>query len=208
MFYSHNQIGSAKMMVDALLYPQRPPELEQYLADQFRHVDQYVTPASQSFFQQAQQLYTEANRPEVEQFMHEMRMDHFGVQSIQYIVVLNTADDFQQAGPTQQRWLMACPELRVLAEGNRINAWADTYSDVSFSVRGRLHEEWRMLNDGVVEFPEKGPETWENYPDELAPSDRPLTLMEKVTTFNNWARLQSLIQLGKDDPTDPCSGSL
>lgn len=61
-----------------------------------------------------------------------------------------SVSDFQTAGPTMQRWVMACKEVREAYRKQRIEGYRDSYVDASPGLVGDLHVDYRMVTDGLI----------------------------------------------------------
>ena len=119
---------------------------------------------------------------------------------------LSNIEDFQNATPLMQRYMMADPWARKLYHAGRIEGYAGSYVDPYPGVRGVEDYNYRRVMDGRVQMlpvSEEDPEgsffidTW--YGD-LQEGDRDLTLDEQDKILSSWRQARFLVQTGLDDP--------
>lgn len=106
----------------------------------------------------------------------------------------------QQADLFNQRFIMACPEIRAMYHANQCNGFSDTYVDASPNDIGFGHYDYRRATDQLMIMSDDG---WESttYFDDLQPGDRHLVLGEKEDIQLTWEAARYFIKHAKKDPT-------
>jgi hypothetical protein len=125
------------------------------------------------------------------------------------IYMLETLDDFQTATPAMQRWVMANPLARKLAQEQLIYGYAKTYHDIDPDGIGETHYDYRRAVDGLVKLYAKDNEddySHTEYLDSLLEEDRELTLDEKVDIRRTWENLEYFLNYTDQDPTNIYGG--
>jgi len=127
---------------------------------------------------------------------------------------LTTIEDFQNANPLMQRFLMADPWARKMYHAGRIEGYAGSYVDPYPGVRGVEDYNYRRVMDGrvqMIEPSEEDPEgsfVIETYYGDLQEGDRDLTLVEQNMILSSWRQARFLVQTGLDDPYSSTGGKL
>jgi len=210
MLYMGNQVGSAEMRVNALLYGPTTEAMSAYMRNQFNHALPAMDHVAQAHYERARSLYTEANRQEVVDFMAQYanQHHHVAVTPVQYVARLTELAEFQDASPYMQRWIMADTAIRQQAMDGQRYGYFETYYDMEPGLVGQEHYDWRQVNDGMVHVPAEGPATWSFYPDELLGSDEKLSPAQQHAILDTQENARMLMALLDQDPTDPVGNVL
>jgi len=117
---------------------------------------------------------------------------------------------FQQAGPEQQRWLMANPRVQKLFEKDMINGWGKKFTNYFEGRYGEENEDYQAVMDGIVTFNEEGGAVATQYLTIRDGDNRgPLNFSDQcIVRTSMWANFESFLDDGLDDPSDPDNGSL
>lgn len=117
---------------------------------------------------------------------------------------------FQQAGPEQQRWLMANPRAQRLAEKDMMNGWRDSFVNYFEGRYGEDNPDYQSVMDGMVVFNEEGGAVATQYLTNRDDDNRgPLRFAEQTLVKDSmWANFNAYLDAGMDDPSDANNGSL
>lgn len=117
---------------------------------------------------------------------------------------------FQQAGPEQQRWLMANPRAQRLAEKDMMNGWRDSFVNYFEGRYGEDNPDYQSVMDGMVVFNEEGGAVATQYLTNRDDDNRgPLRFAEQTLVKDSmWANFNAYLDAGLDDPSDANNGSL
>jgi hypothetical protein len=117
------------------------------------------------------------------------------------IHLLHTLDEFRNANPTMQKWIMAEPVVREMWKDSLLTGYGDSYVDKHPNVVGRDHPDYRRVMDGMSYIDNDGRLTNTSYL-EAVDADDILNLSEKLIVLSNWKKAKELA-LGDYDITDP-----
>lgn len=117
---------------------------------------------------------------------------------------------FQQAGPVQQRWLMANPRAQRLYEKDMMNGWRKSFINYFEGRYGEDNEDYQAVMDGIYVFNEDGGAVNTQYLTIRDDDNRgPLRFSEQTLIKDvMWANFNTFLDEGLDDPSDPENGSL
>jgi len=117
---------------------------------------------------------------------------------------------FQQAGPEQQRWLMANPRAKRLYERDMMNGWRDSYINTNPGRFGDDDPDYQQVMQGLHQFDENGNAHFVQYLHLYDEDGRTELTFGKQTTIRDslWANFESFLDEGLDDPSDEHNGSL
>jgi hypothetical protein len=117
---------------------------------------------------------------------------------------------FQQAGPEQQRWLMANPRAQKLLEKDMMNGWRDNFVNYFQGRHGEDNPDYQAVMDGMVVFNEEGGAVSTQFLTIRDSDNRgPLRFAEQTLVKDSmWANFNAFLDEGLDDPSDPNNGSL
>ena len=115
--------------------------------------------------------------------------------------------ELQTADPFNQRFIMACPEVRELYHSQQCNGYHGTYFDAQPGAIGFQHYDYRRATDELVIFTK---DSWEatTYYEDLHPDDRNLLLPEKTDIQLMWESARYFVKRGKNDLTSPTDDPL
>ncbi|QTH80349.1 hypothetical protein PA10_00149 [Pseudomonas phage pPa_SNUABM_DT01] len=117
---------------------------------------------------------------------------------------------FQQAGPVQQRWLMANPRAQKLFEADMMYGWRDTFVNHHKGRYGEENPDYRAVMDGLVVFNEEGGAVCTQFLTDRDADNRGVLNFSDQTLVHGsmWANFGAFLDEGLDDPGDPNNGSL
>lgn len=196
-------IDGDAMSFRAAAYGRPREETVRFLQQQFDHPSPVLASASQSFFERASHLfeenYGETAMARIEAVRRSMR--HTWDEDV--IRPLVTVEDFQQAKPQMQRWVMANPFVRKLYKEGRVFGYGDQYIDHKSQGIGKDHYDYRLATNGLAVFNDEN--GWEatTYGDELLPGDTQPTFLEQVDIFQTWCEAEYHLLAGTRDITSP-----
>lgn len=126
------------------------------------------------------------------------------------VIELYDVNSIQHASTTMQRWIMACPDIRIAYHQNMIDGYSDTYEDRAPGVVGTDHYEYRCVTNGItMEHPDSDGEyvryNWTQVP---LHADDELTFDEQISVMYTWSRAQAALAKRKEDPTSKWGGQL
>ena len=179
----------------SLVYGQPDPSFSNFI-QQFNHVaPQYVLPAAQQFFESMRGTFKTFDENMVVRRSKATIRKMANLWQLDGIVPLQNMGQFQQASPTMQRWVMACPDVRNLYLQDNIDGYTDTYVNTSGKRVGEQDYHYQLAMSGVPVDNADGTETVRFYhaEDELYPGDRKLDHHEKVSIQHTWRNARSLI---------------
>lgn len=189
---------------DAFIYGEKHPSTLDYLKNQFNKISDTISEPARMFMQQGRELFDHFNGSEAMRFARnavsrvfstapEVRIDN--VQSLFDLY------QFQNAGLTMQRWVMANPEVRKLYHAQQIDGYSETYVDMHPEDIGVNHYDYRRVNDGVMKMNEEHGWTITQYGDELKEGDRDLMIEEKSDILYGWSNIEYMLSICREDPT-------
>lgn len=117
---------------------------------------------------------------------------------------------FQQAGPDQQRWLMANPRAKRLFEKDMMYGWRDTYINRNPGRYADDDPDYQQVMHGLLQFDEHGHSHFVQYLHLIDEDGRTELRFDQQTTIRDsmWANFNSFLDEGLDDPSDENNGSL
>jgi hypothetical protein len=199
--------GSAQSF-DALVYGESHPNTVNFLQNQISHVSERLTDAGRMFMDRGRNAFEHFNNSEAMRFARNAVRAAQGIFDTPRIRELSTLEDFTKANLLMQRWAMANPKVRELYHAQRIDGYSDTYQDVHGTVTGDRHYDYRRVTDGLMEFSDEDGWKCTQYVEDLIEGDRDLLFEEQLDITRSWRAMETLIALGKDDPTSQTGGSL
>lgn len=118
--------------------------------------------------------------------------------------------EFQQAGPDQQRWIMANPRASRLLEKGMINGYQGSYTPMYPGRHGEDNPDYQEVMHGIFHEDEKGELRNTQFLHIVDDDGRTQLRFGQQTTIQNsmWANFNTLLDLGLDDPSDKDNGSL
>lgn len=129
---------------------------------------------------------------------------HWQANEIHYI---DSVAGLQTAPPIMHRWLMACPELRVLYHKNLCDGYQGSYVDAEPGKVGEAHRDYRLVMDGIVT--EQGDDWgWTEYLEIPEQDEVPLLSEQQFDIIRSWMPAAMAVFERKDDPTSKWNASL
>lgn len=195
---------------NAFVYPDKHPSGIQFLKDQFTNFTGVLTNTANNFIQESQQLVDRFTGSAAIDFARNIVKGVFGTNKVNTDLIVNLweVDQLQGASINMQRWVMANPLVRDFYHNQRCDGYSDTYFDVEPGFVKEDHYDYRRVMDGVMQYKEDGSWYVKCYLEELREDDRDLTHGEKMDIIQTWTKLDYLMTLNKEDPTNPEGGSL
>lgn len=126
------------------------------------------------------------------------------------ITWMSSIGKFQQAGPIQQRWLLANPRIKQLAERELLRTWGNEYPIPNKGRYGDDDPDYRAVMNGMYQTDADGNDLFVIYPDAYSDDGRGVLSFEEQTILKDsmWANFIAYVDEGLDDPSDPENGSL
>lgn len=121
-----------------------------------------------------------------------------------------TTEEFQSASGMERQLLMVNPMIRRLAQQQRIEGYADCYTDPFASFKTEDHPDYQRVMNGIVEEDEDGIMTSTTYLFDDCGHDLPeLDITDQVITLSNWSMAEKFAkELNGADPTSPTGATL
>lgn len=118
--------------------------------------------------------------------------------------------EFQQAGPDQQRWIMANPRAKRLHEKDMINGYKGSYKSRYPGRIGDDDPDYQQVMHGLFNFDKDGNAVSTQYLHLLDDDGRTELTMGQQTTIRDslWENFSAILDLGQDDPSDKDNSSL
>ena len=126
----------------------------EYLRDRLQHKAATYGEAPRRYAVSAMEMYDTINSSDAIMRARSLWRTTNSAFTGDYLRSCTTVKDFQTAGPTMQRWIMACKEVREAYHKQRIDGYHDTYVDASPGLVGDQHVDYRIVMDGVMYRPD------------------------------------------------------
>lgn len=201
-------VGGA-LEYDALAFGKPHPNTLQFLQNQAAVMTEVLSEAGKHWFSGIKDIYQSIDQSEALRFARAVGRRCRSMWEVDEIRVLSDIGQFQHAGVTMQRWVMAEPTIRALYHEQRCDGYSEQYHDYYPGLIGDSHYDYRRVMNGVVESDD--PELdWKavQYFEELLPEDSELLHDEQVEILDTWRMLKHHILHGKDDPTSVWNAEL
>jgi len=186
------------------------PSAIEYIQNEFNKGSQVLQNLSSTIWEGAQNMYnsyiSEAALQKAKGAFR--KLQH--VWDMDIITDMMRIDQFQQAKPIMQRWIMAEPTTRSLYHNNLLDGYSDRYVDYSPGQVGEEHYDYRRVMDGIVVLNEDDNQPWvaTTFMDELLPDDGDLSLEEQSGILETWKHLVYHIRQKDEDPTSPFNSKM
>lgn len=201
----------ASQSFDALLYGEDHPSTIGYLQNQYAGVSNTLSSASRAIYEKAKSTFEYFTSHEAMRFARAALAGAKGIFETARITTLWDIKEMQGASSVMQRWIMANPNVRNMYHLQKLEGYAESYTDFHPGDIGENHYDYRRVMDGMFIFHDEGKYDWEikHYLDELIEGDRDLIFEEKCEITTTWNAMDVLLALGSDkDPTSPSGASL
>lgn len=118
--------------------------------------------------------------------------------------------DFQQAGPTQARWIMANPRAKRLFESDMIRGYRDLIEPQYPGKFGDDDPDYQQVMNGLPVFDEDGNSHFVEYLHLYDEDGRTELTFRQQTIIRDsiWENFNAHLDAGLDDPSDEDNGSL
>jgi len=189
----------------ALVYGTPNAATASYIENQFQKISNVLTEAGSAFMERGRQIFNDFYGSEA------IRLAKSAMRATQHmfqrdtIYAMDSISQLQQAKPTMQRWIMACPEVRTYYHQQRCDGYSDSYVDSSPGLVGEQHHDYQKVMNGILQETDD-PEidwkytTWLHDTDDVDPQ---LSFSEQVTILSVWDLVKGMMKPGKEDPTSP-----
>lgn len=188
--------------LDYVLYGNKSGMIGNYLYQQMQGLPDQFNEFGQRVYNNLRQAYDFVT-DKLTQYgiMNQLRQNNVRVEK-EFLMELNTFDQFRQANMTMQRWVMANPVVREQYLKNNIDGYSNTYENIFGDAVGQNHYDYRRVMNGVVidDDPEYEWKMYE-YHDQLQIGDRELDHYEKTLILNTWNASNELMKMCKFDFT-------
>lgn len=192
----------------ALVYGQPDPSFSNFI-QQFNHVaPQYVLPAAQQFFESMRGTFKTFDENMVVRRSKATIRKMANLWQLDGIVPLQNMGQFQQATPTMQRWVMACPEVRHEFHAQRCDGYNGSYVDYEPHRVAEQHYDYRRATNGLYLDNTNQGSTATTWIEELYPGDNELSFNDQMDIEETWHFARQHILARADDPTSKENNSL
>ncbi len=203
--------GGSPALFNAMLFPENPPETQQWLHEQWNRTSGMLTDMGRAFAEKAEETWKRVYDPFLMQKVRAITRKVNTLTHPNRITNLNTLEAVREAKPVMARYIMAMPEIRKLYHKQLCDGYSDIYVDSEPGLVGENHYDYRrVMNSIVTETKDKhGEETWKatKYIEDLVEGDRELDFDEQVIVLDTWDIVKAAI-IAKADPTDIFGGKL
>ena len=134
------------------------------------------------------------------------KVEHVFQQNI--IQPIFSLDHLQTAPLVMQRFIMADPVIRDLAQKQRINGYSDTYVDPYPSMPTDMHPDYCMMVEGIVFDDGVGGHYYETSDVTPAEGDPMMDIDEQDILLTAISHVRAFIAESGEDPTDSWKGML
>lgn len=189
------------------LYPIKSPIERAYIEQQFSMLPQIHDPSVKLMFDRCMSLYNSYNDPNLISYTLSTLGDAAARNAGVNVYFTDNLSVMRAMQTTMQRYMMANPVIRNLYHKQRCDGYSGSYIDTDYGVSGENHEDYRMINNGIVRENDDG---WQytNYFDILDENgNEKLTASEKFKILSVWDVANAFIKAG-EDPTDKYCGKL
>ncbi len=192
---------------DALAYGEQNPVNISYFQNQIQNFGSTLTEMGKKFYSDASELYERFNGSKALEALRNVTKVAKSLFQPNIVKPLSTVDDIQVASIIMQRWIMACPDVRVMYNAQQCDGFSDTYVDNDPGTIKESQYDYRRVMDGVVDETDDG---WrvKYFVEDLHEGDRDLLHDEKVDILSTWDSLKYFMHNGLSDPTNPYGGNL
>lgn len=185
---------------DSLAYGRPQAGIYDFLAQRAMNLSYNLTQAGQQFVQTVKNYYTAMTESDAARLARAAGRKVRSLWDMDDIRPLFTMGDFQHAGITMQRWVMAEPSIRQAYHEQRCEGYADSYVDWEPGRVGEQHYDYRRVMNGIATIEDDG---WyaKTFIEELLPNDRELNIDEQADILRAWREARYHLAQGKEDPT-------
>lgn len=118
------------------------------------------------------------------------------------VVSLKAMAEFQNARPTNRRYLMADVRTRTLFQQGRIEGYAELYEDEEPGAIGMTHTPWREVNNGAYQEEVLDEDQFRHCLGVMdEEGEQPLEHFQRMITRFNQKTIGELLDMGRQDPT-------
>lgn len=194
---------------NAMLYGEQSMENRAFFQNQLERMQslQFIGDIGSQVMQSAHNLFERWNGSKAMQIARAVTRQVTSLFQPDQVRTLFEMADFQAASLEMQRWIMANPAIRQRYHEQRLEGYADTYVDNEPDKVGEDHQDWRMVNDGVVKVSEDG---WKvvHYLEPLRKGDKRLSPSQKVSILTTWDIAEMFLAQEGADPTSQYNSNL
>lgn len=190
--------------MDYAMFPELNPLTQNYVMEQLQAVIPAMSDIARSMVEKTRNVYEAVtNSTVVQRAKAAMRMA-VGLRSPHSVAPLTELEDLQCATITEQRFIMANPEVRALYHQQRCDGFSNTYVDLEPDAIGEAQYDYRRMMHGVVidtpadEGDDEGSFKVKFYLDELHDGDKQPSFDEQAFHIRNGEAVASFLRAGKD----------
>lgn len=174
-----------------------------FLQQQFNDPSRALVIADQSFMDRSREIFDSNYGEDALNRLEAVRRSLRGVWDQDVIRPLFAVEDFQNAKPLMQRWVMANPFVRKLYKEGRVEGYGDSYADHKKQGIGKDHYDYRLATSGLAVFNDEDGWAATTYGDELLEGDVRPTFLEQIDIFDTWIHAEFHFMNGTRDITSP-----
>ncbi len=204
-----NIIYGGNEAFDAIAFGQQNPNNQSFLSSFYSSP---IVSAAGSFFgnfyDNARQRFEQFNSAEAMMIAKAALNQVRGFFQPNVIRTLRDITDFQVAGTTMQRWVMANPTVREMYHQQRCDGYSDTYVDAEPGKIGENHRDWRAVMTGMVQETDDGWKTVQYVDEPIDGVETNLDFTDKVSILRSWLNADVYMAAAAKDPTSPWNTDL
>lgn len=184
--------------VDYVLYGDKSHIVSDYLRSQLSNMPQVFNQFTQRIYGAISESYQYVNDALTRYGILNQLTSQGVIATDDYMRVLSTFEELQQASPVMQRWIMSHPEVRQLYLDQNLDGYSNSYVNVFGNGVKENDYNWRRVMTGVLQ--DDGETSWRTfYHDDLIAGDRELDHHEKVIALTTYDAMDLILQ---DNPYD------
>lgn len=190
----------------AALYGRPREETVRFLQQQFDDPSRAMNFANNSFVERSRKVFEVNFSDEAMAKYDAVSRSLRRIWDVDGIRELTTVEEFQNAKPTMQRFIMANPFIRSRFKEGRLAGYGDLYVDHKKQGVGEDHYDWRLARSGFATFNDEDGWVATTYGDELLEGDTRPTFLDQIDIDRTWANAEALLLFGSRDITDVENG--
>lgn len=185
----------------AALYGRPREETVRFLQQQFDDPSRAMNFASNTFLDRSRKVFEVNFSDEAMAKYEAVGRTLRKMWDLDEIRELNTVEEFQNAKPRMQRFVMANPFVRGLFKQGRVKGYGESYVDHKKQGVGDDHYDWRLARSGFATFNDEDGWVATTYGDELLEGDVRPTFLEQIDIDRSWIAAEANLLFGKRDIT-------
>lgn len=190
----------------AALYGRPREETVRFLQQQFDDPSRALNYASNSFIERSRKVFDFNFSDEMMAKYDAVKRSLRRVWDVDVITDLSTVEDFQNAKPRMQRFVMANPFIRQKFKEGRLAGYGESYVDHKKQGVGADHYDYQLARSGFATFNDEDGWVATTWATELLPGDERPGFSEQVDIDRSWVAAEAHLLFGTRDITDVENG--